>query len=82
MDVVQKIANLALRCISLEPKLRPKMKEIVKELELLQDLNSLDYNHSKTHDGSRPRRRSAGDSGNKVANSAYPRPSTSPPHSR
>lgn len=82
MDVAQKVANLALRCISLEPKLRPKMAEIVKELEQLQDLSNIDNNHNKTRSGSRQRRRSAGDAGNKIANAAYPRPSASPPHSK
>ncbi|KAK6142176.1 hypothetical protein DH2020_005231 [Rehmannia glutinosa] len=79
MDAAQKVANIALRCISLEPKLRPKMEEVVKELEQLQDSNHTDNNQSKTRNGSRQRRRSAGDVGNKIANAAYPRPSASPP---
>ncbi|KAK4440864.1 putative serine/threonine-protein kinase PBL10 [Sesamum alatum] len=82
MDVAQKVAILASRCISLEPKLRPKMEEIVKELEQLQDSSNMDNNHFKTRNGSRTRRRSAGDAGNKIANAAYPRPSASPPHSK
>ncbi|KAL0390210.1 UNVERIFIED_CONTAM: putative serine/threonine-protein kinase PBL10 [Sesamum calycinum] len=82
MDVAQKVANLASKCISLEPRLRPKMEEIVKELEHLQDSNNMDNNHIKTRNGSRQRRRSAGDAGNKIANAAYPRPSASPPHSK
>ncbi|PIM97854.1 Serine/threonine protein kinase [Handroanthus impetiginosus] len=48
MDAAKKVAGLALRCISLEPTLRPKMKEIVKELEQLQDLDNRDNNNSKT----------------------------------
>ncbi|KAL8479070.1 hypothetical protein ACS0TY_030825 [Phlomoides rotata] len=61
IDVAQNVANLALRCISLEPKFRPKMGEIVKELEQLQDLYNTDSNQKKPHDRSRQRRRSAGD---------------------
>ncbi|KAK6163195.1 hypothetical protein DH2020_000059 [Rehmannia glutinosa] len=79
MDAAQKVANIALRCISLEPKLRPKMEEVVKELEQLHDSNHTDNNQSKTRNGSRQRRRSAGDVGSKIANAAYPRPSASPP---
>lgn len=75
IEVAQKVANLALRCISLEPKFRPKMVEIVKEIEQLQDLYNTDANHKKTRSSSRQRRRSAGDVGNKVTNAAYPRPS-------
>ncbi|KAH6766160.1 protein kinase 1B [Perilla frutescens var. hirtella] len=83
MDVAQKVANLALRCISLEPKLRPKMEDAVKELEQLHDSNSADNNnHNKTRSGSRQRRRSAGDAVNKVVHAAYPRPSASPLHSK
>ncbi|KAL3625871.1 putative serine/threonine-protein kinase pbl10 [Castilleja foliolosa] len=81
MDVVQKIGNLALRCISLDPRLRPKMDEIVKELEQLQDLNSNDDNMDNNQNRSRRRRRSASDviADNKIANiAAYPRPCASP----
>lgn len=81
MDVAQKVANLALRCISLEPKLRPKMEDAVRELEQLQDWSSADNN--KTRSGSRQRRRSAGDAAaSKVAHAAYPRPSASPLHTK
>ncbi|PIN24381.1 Serine/threonine protein kinase [Handroanthus impetiginosus] len=98
MDAAQKVADLALRCISLEPKLRPKMEEIVEELKQLQDLDNIDNNNSKTGNGSKQRRRSAGDTGtcneskqhrrtagdagNRIANASYPRPSSSPYHSK
>ncbi|XP_041991154.1 probable serine/threonine-protein kinase PBL9 [Salvia splendens] len=85
MEVAQKVANLALRCISLEPKLRPNMQDVVKELEQIKDsTKSTDSNASKSRDGSRQRRRSAGDviPSNKVAHTAYPRPSASPLHSK
>lgn len=68
IDVAHKVANLALRCISLEPKFRPKMGEIVKEIEQLQDLYNTDSNHKKTR---KHRRRSAGDAGNEVTNAGY-----------
>ncbi|KAL1558678.1 putative serine/threonine-protein kinase pbl10 [Salvia divinorum] len=82
MEVAQKVANLALRCISLEPKLRPKMQEVVKELEQIKDsTKSADI---RNRDGSRQRRRSTGDviPSSKVAHTAYPRPSASPRHSK
>ncbi|KAI3461541.1 hypothetical protein Pfo_018204 [Paulownia fortunei] len=82
MDVAHRVANLALRCIALEPKLRPTMDEIVKELEPLQDLENIENNHSQTHNGFRERRTRAGDAGNKIAHAAYRRPSASPPHSK
>ncbi|KAL3850671.1 hypothetical protein ACJIZ3_012553 [Penstemon smallii] len=78
MDVAQRLANLAFRCISLESKLRPTMEEIVEELDQLRDLE-ITENQSKTRNGSRQRRRSAGDVVNKIAKDAYPRPSASPP---
>lgn len=81
MDVAQKVANLALRCISLEPKLRPKMGDAVRELEQLQDWSSTADNN-KTRSGSRQRRRSAGDAASKVVHAAYPRPSASPLHTK
>ncbi|KAL7153666.1 hypothetical protein ABFS83_04G184100 [Erythranthe nasuta] len=80
IDVAQKVAALALKCISLEPRLRPKMEEVVKEIEQLQDFSNLDSNRSGSHNGSRQRRRSVGDSGNKIANAgAYLRPYASSP---
>lgn len=36
LDHALKVANLALKCLSIDPKLRPNMTEIVKELETLQ----------------------------------------------
>lgn len=37
LDRAHKAANLALQCISKEPRQRPTMDEVVKALELLQD---------------------------------------------
>ncbi|CAI9778763.1 unnamed protein product [Fraxinus pennsylvanica] len=82
MDVAHRVANLALQCISTEPKLRPTMKEIVKELEQLQDIKNVENTCSRTSNGPRQCRQSAKDAGNKDANDAYPRPSASPLHSK
>lgn len=80
MDTAQKVANVALRCISLEPKLRPKMEDVVKELEQLQD--NAGNAHAKAHTGYRHRRRSTGDANHKVTDASYPRPCSSPKHTK
>ncbi|KAH9622118.1 hypothetical protein KSS87_013096 [Heliosperma pusillum] len=36
VDNALKVANLALKCISIEPRLRPNITEVVKQLEMLQ----------------------------------------------
>ncbi|KAF5729593.1 Kinase superfamily protein isoform 2 [Tripterygium wilfordii] len=72
-----KVANLAVQCLSTEPRFRPKMEEVVRELEQLQDSN----------DGVNPRGISSNEpkyrkkSGNEVRKkkvTSYPRPSASP----
>ncbi|XP_073269589.1 probable serine/threonine-protein kinase PBL10 [Primulina huaijiensis] len=80
IDVAQKVANIALRCISLEFKLRPTMNEIVQELEQLQDSKNLENNRRKTRDRSRTHALNAVDTQGRNRNAAYPRPSSSPPH--
>lgn len=79
-EVANSAANLSLRCISMEPKFRPTMAEVVKELEKLQDSKESTGNlhRNSSNDGQRPRRRSAGDAINGNTAAAYPRPSTSP----
>lgn len=79
MDVAIKVANLALRCLSKDPRFRSSMSDIVKELEQLYQ-QSKDAGNTRSHGNNRPRprRRSAGDVGNKHASVAYPRPSASP----
>ncbi|CAL5353004.1 hypothetical protein CsSME_00040981 [Camellia sinensis var. sinensis] len=78
LDVAYKAANLALRCLSTEPKFRPNMDEVVKELEELHDLKETGNTRSDQTSAPKPRRRSAGDVGNGNTAAAYPRPSTSP----
>lgn len=76
LEVAQKVANLAARCLSGDPKFRPSMDDVVKELEPLKEQSKGKGNtHGNTSKGSRPRRRNAGDAN---ASDAYPRPSASP----
>lgn len=77
LDVAHKAANLALRCISTEPKFRPRMDEVVKELEHLQNSKETGNTHRNPNGQLRHRRRSAGDATD-AKTVAYPRPSASP----
>ncbi|KAL1826695.1 hypothetical protein ACET3Z_005107 [Daucus carota] len=77
LDVAHKAANLALRCISTEPKFRPRMDEVVKELEHLQDSKEAGNTQRNPNTQPRHRRRSAGDATD-AKTVAYPRPSASP----
>ncbi|KAJ8535573.1 hypothetical protein K7X08_023293 [Anisodus acutangulus] len=81
MDVASKVANLALRCLSKDPRFRPSMSDIVKELEQLYQ-QSKEAGNTRSHGGHnrpRPRRRSVGDvARGKNASVSYPRPSSSP----
>ncbi|KAI8573874.1 hypothetical protein RHMOL_Rhmol01G0309300 [Rhododendron molle] len=74
LDTAYKAANLAVRCLSMDPKFRPNMDEVVEELEQLQDSKET-QSARRTSSGPKPRRRSAGDG---KAEAAYPRPSASP----
>ncbi|KAG5566909.1 hypothetical protein RHGRI_002458 [Rhododendron griersonianum] len=74
LDTAYKAANLAVRCLSMDPKFRPNMDEVVEELEQLQDLKET-QSARRTSSGPKPRRRSTGDG---KAEAAYPRPSASP----
>ncbi|XP_050203368.1 probable serine/threonine-protein kinase PBL9 isoform X2 [Mercurialis annua] len=79
IDVACKVAALALRCISIEPKFRPTMNEVVTSLEELQNSKQIESNNNtNSNRASRMRRRSADDThgGRNVV--AYPRPSASP----
>ncbi|KZV28796.1 hypothetical protein F511_06230 [Dorcoceras hygrometricum] len=79
IDVAQKVANIALRCVSLDSKLRPTMDSIVEELEQFQDSKNLENNHHKTRNSPRTRALDAVNTSGTNKNTAYPRPS-SPPH--
>lgn len=63
LDSAFRVATLAFRCLSTEPKFRPVMNEIVKELEQLQDPSKETRSSSST--GARARRRSAHQSTNR-----------------
>ncbi|XP_074267930.1 putative serine/threonine-protein kinase PBL10 isoform X1 [Silene latifolia] len=81
LDTAIRVSALAFRCLSAEPKFRPTMKEIVKELEQLQDDTA--HTRSSSSTGGRYRRRNADDSINSnLSKSAvsYPRPLKSPIH--
>ncbi|XAR58985.1 Non-specific serine/threonine protein kinase [Bertholletia excelsa] len=75
-EIACQAANLALRCLSLDPKFRPDMDEVVKELEQLHHVK--ERGNSCTEP--KLRRRSAGDAnnGNRSTKAAYPRPTASP----
>lgn len=79
-----KVANLAIQCLSVEPKMRPSMDEVVTVLEQLQDskdtLNhaqkdSRPNQHAHPSSGARHCRKSAEEA---PGMTAYPRPSGSP----
>ncbi|KDP20446.1 hypothetical protein JCGZ_05291 [Jatropha curcas] len=78
MDIANKAATLALRCLSIESKFRPNMDEVVTSLEQLQD--SKEIGNVNTHSGSaqRMRRHSADDASGGRTAAAYPRPSAFP----
>ncbi|KAJ6984412.1 protein kinase capable of phosphorylating tyrosine family protein [Populus alba x Populus x berolinensis] len=78
MDVAYKVSTLALRCLSIETKIRPTMDEVVTALEHLQD--SKETGTAIGHVGNKPRirRRSANDATGGGSTAAYPRPSASP----
>ncbi|XP_048139881.1 receptor-like cytoplasmic kinase 176 isoform X2 [Rhodamnia argentea] len=80
-----KAANVAIKCLSLEPKSRPNMNEVVRALEQLQDteetaIREAQQNASRNANaGPKHRRRSANDIGD-MKPAVYPRPSLSPVH--
>ncbi|XP_019199248.1 PREDICTED: protein kinase APK1A, chloroplastic-like [Ipomoea nil] len=59
LEVSQKVANLALHCLSKDPRFRPTMDDVVKELEQLKESKDMTTLSNK-HDGSRHHRRSDG----------------------
>lgn len=77
LDGAYKASTLALRCLSIQPKLRPTMNDVVKELEQLQDSAYPTSNNRKSTTNRRARRHSADDARNPNSNQTYPRPSVS-----
>ncbi|XP_022869532.1 probable serine/threonine-protein kinase PBL9 [Olea europaea var. sylvestris] len=83
-DQALKAATVALQCLCTEPKLRPKMIEVVTALEQVQEsknTSKIDQNchisnqHSQHHKGHRSHRSSAEETRGVTA---YPRPAASP----
>ena len=79
-----RVANLAIHCLSVDPKVRPSMDEVVTTLEQLQDLKGTSNHdqkdsqlnlHGNSGGGPRHCRRSAEEA---PGMTAYPRPSASP----
>ncbi|CAN0854194.1 Probable serine/threonine-protein kinase PBL9 [Linum grandiflorum] len=82
VEVAFKTASLALRCISIEAKLRPNMEEVVRTLEDIIELNEMN-NSGSDHVNNAPkwRRKSADDaSRRRRISGAYSRPTASPQH--
>ncbi|KAK4767007.1 hypothetical protein SAY86_014758 [Trapa natans] len=78
LDQAQMVAKLALGCLDAEPRLRPNMDDVVKELE---QLSSRKHQHNRQHHQTSNCRESllSGPQNNTAAGSlAYPRPSASP----
>ncbi|XAR60594.1 Non-specific serine/threonine protein kinase [Bertholletia excelsa] len=78
MGEAQKAGHLALRCLSSEPKFRPSMDRVVRELEHIHDSKVAENTQNAWSSGPRTRRRSTGDVGNENCRANYPRPSASP----
>ncbi|KAI7748374.1 hypothetical protein M8C21_019302 [Ambrosia artemisiifolia] len=83
LDGAHTTANLALRCVSMDPRFRPRMAEVVKELELLQDPKGITQKRRHSNNEAQTRRlvsqKSVANSG--CCSTAYPRPSASAIHS-
>ncbi|OIT22051.1 PREDICTED: protein kinase APK1A, chloroplastic-like [Nicotiana attenuata] len=71
-----KAALLAVKCLALEPKFRPKMHEVVKALEQLQ--NSNESGTLKRDQTQRKHRRTCTDEASRRKTLSYPRPAASP----
>ncbi|KAI7735441.1 hypothetical protein M8C21_024254, partial [Ambrosia artemisiifolia] len=83
LDVAHATANLALRCISMDPRFRPSMAEVVKELELFQDPKRTRLRRHSANEA-RTRRLVSQDSiaASSDRSTAYPRPSASATYSK
>ncbi|KAJ0809273.1 putative transferase, protein kinase RLK-Pelle-RLCK-VIIa-2 family [Helianthus annuus] len=72
------VASLSLRCLSVDPRFRPTMTEVVKELERLQDPKAARPRRHSSH-GTRPGKHSTGNLAASTGSgpAAYPRPQAS-----
>ncbi|KAL8129031.1 hypothetical protein V2J09_018186 [Rumex salicifolius] len=73
LDAAHRAATLAYRCISIEAKLRPRMDDVVRELERIRDYKETE-NSNRDRDVTRFRPRGVDEDGPV----SYPRPSASP----
>lgn len=71
-----KAALLAVKCLALEPKFRPKMPEVVKALEQLQNLNEPGSLRRETTQ--RKHHGTCTDEASRRKSTSYPRPAASP----
>ncbi|XP_076930275.1 putative serine/threonine-protein kinase PBL10 [Bidens hawaiensis] len=79
LDGALATANLALRCVSMDPRFRPSMADVVQELELLQDPKRMTRLRRHSTNEAQTRRLVSQDSGRSAA---YPRPSVSAVYSK
>ncbi|KAL8252867.1 hypothetical protein R6Q59_036560 [Mikania micrantha] len=81
LDGAHTAANLALQCVSMNPRSRPSMADVVKELELLQDPKGLTRMRRHSNNEAQTRRlvsqKSDGTGGGTGRSATYPRPSAS-----
>ncbi|KAE9465286.1 hypothetical protein C3L33_02806, partial [Rhododendron williamsianum] len=86
---VLRAATLAIKCLAIEPRLRPNMEEVVKALEQLQDLPEAESTRSEPLQSSHSSKSSSSVSNNnrtctneacRVKAGSYPRPAASPIH--
>lgn len=79
LDGAHAVANLALRCVSMDPRFRPNMDEVVKELELLQDPKQMSRLRRHSANEAQGRRLVAREDGaaSGARSTTYPRPSAS-----
>lgn len=71
LDGAYKVSTLTLQCLSIDPKSRPSMNEVVTELEQLQDSTSINSNRNSIQNR-RPRRHSADDANSIRSTHAHP----------
>ncbi|KAK1426794.1 hypothetical protein QVD17_15474 [Tagetes erecta] len=80
LEAAHAVANISYRCLSIEPRFRPSMAEVVKELEKLQEPKETRPRRHSSH-GTRTRRLSSGGlaAADDAGLGAYPRPQASLP---
>ncbi|KAK9069140.1 hypothetical protein SSX86_013256 [Deinandra increscens subsp. villosa] len=78
LEAAHTVATISLRCLSVEPRFRPRMAEVVKELERVHEPKETRPRRHSSH-GYRPRRLSSGDlpAADGGAPVSYPRPQAS-----